>query len=497
MPEDLSLILGADPQGEAVAQAMKLANRHGLVAGATGTGKTVTLQRLAEAFSDAGVAVFAADIKGDLCGLGAAGNPRGKVAERIASMPWLGHSPKAYPVSLWDVAGQSGHPLRTTLSEMGPLLLGNLLELTDSQQAALYAAFQVADREGLLLLDLKDLKALLNHLKDHPELLGEDRALFAGASAQALLRRLATLEQQGAEALFGEPALQLEDILQPDRDGRGRIHLLDASRLVHEAPKVYATFLLWLLAELFEQLPERGDADKPVLALFFDEAHLLFTNTPKALQERLEQVVRLIRSKGVGVYFVTQSPSDLPDDVLAQLGLRIQHGLRAFTAKEQKSLRAVADGFRPNPDFDTLKVLTELGIGEALVGTLEEKGTPAMVQRVAIAPPQSRIGPLDAAERAALVRSSPLAGRYDKPVDRESAYEMLTARAAQAPVGEPEQTSGKPTASQSGIGDLAGELLGTFASQAMKTAVRQAANQLGRQLVRGLMGSLLGGGKRR
>ncbi len=497
MPEDLSLMLGADPQGEAVAQAMKLANRHGLVAGATGTGKTVTLQRLAEAFSDAGVAVFAADIKGDLCGLGAAGNPRGKVAERIASMPWLGHSPKAYPVSLWDVAGQSGHPLRTTLSEMGPLLLGNLLELTDSQQAALYAAFQVADREGLLLLDLKDLKALLNHLKDHPELLGEDRALFAGASAQALLRRLATLEQQGAEALFGEPALQLEDILQPDRDGRGRIHLLDASRLVHEAPKVYATFLLWLLAELFEQLPERGDADKPVLALFFDEAHLLFTNTPKALQERLEQVVRLIRSKGVGVYFVTQSPSDLPDDVLAQLGLRIQHGLRAFTAKEQKSLRAVADGFRPNPDFDTLKVLTELGIGEALVGTLEEKGTPAMVQRVAIAPPQSRIGPLDAAERAALVRSSPLAGRYDKPVDRESAYEMLTARAAQAPVGEPEQTSGKPTASQSGIGDLAGELLGTFASQAMKTAVRQAANQLGRQLVRGLMGSLLGGGKRR
>ncbi|MHC5348865.1 helicase HerA-like domain-containing protein [Metapseudomonas furukawaii] len=497
MPEDLSLILGADPQGEAVAQAMKLANRHGLVAGATGTGKTVTLQRLAEAFSDAGVAVFAADIKGDLCGLGAAGNPQGKVAERIASMPWLGHSPKAYPVSLWDVAGQSGHPLRTTLSEMGPLLLGNLLELTDSQQAALYAAFQVADREGLLLLDLKDLKALLNHLKDHPELLGEDRALFAGASAQALLRRLATLEQQGAEALFGEPALQLEDILQPDRDGRGRIHLLDASRLVHEAPKVYATFLLWLLAELFEQLPERGDADKPVLALFFDEAHLLFTNTPKALQERLEQVVRLIRSKGVGVYFVTQSPSDLPDDVLAQLGLRIQHGLRAFTAKEQKSLRAVADGFRPNPDFDTLKVLTELGIGEALVGTLEEKGTPAMVQRVAIAPPQSRIGPLDAAERAALVRSSPLAGRYDKPVDRESAYEMLTARAAQAPVGEPEQTPGKPTASQSGIGDLAGELLGTFASQAMKTAVRQAANQLGRQLVRGLMGSLLGGGKRR
>ncbi|MFZ6047727.1 helicase HerA-like domain-containing protein [Pseudomonas sp. CR3202] len=497
MPEQLSLILGADPAGNAVSQAMKLANRHGLVAGATGTGKTVTLQRLAEAFSDAGVAVFAADIKGDLCGLGAAGNPQGKVAERIAAMPWLGHQPRAYPVTLWDVAGQSGHPLRTTLSEMGPLLLGNLLELTDSQQAALYAAFQVADREGLLLLDLKDLKALLNHLKANPDLLGEDRALFAGASAQALLRRLATLEQQGAEALFGEPALQLEDILQPDRDGRGRIHLLDASRLVHEAPKVYATFLLWLLAELFEQLPERGDADKPVLALFFDEAHLLFADTPKALQERLEQVVRLIRSKGVGVYFVTQSPSDLPDDVLAQLGLRIQHGLRAFTAKEQKALRAVADGFRPNPALDTLAVLTELGIGEALVGTLEEKGTPAMVRRVAIAPPQSRIGPLNETERAALVRNSPQAGHYDKAIDRESAYEMLTARAARKPVEEPEPRGGKPAASQPGMGDLAGELLGTFASQAMKTAVRQAANQLGRQLVRGLMGSLLGGSKRR
>ncbi|WP_044871872.1 helicase HerA-like domain-containing protein [Pseudomonas sp. LFM046] len=496
MPDQRSVILGADQEGNAVSQAMKLANRHGLIAGATGTGKTVTLQRLAEVFSDAGVAVFAADIKGDLCGLGAAGNPQGKVAERIASMPWLGHQPRAYPVTLWDVAGQSGHPLRTTLSEMGPLLLGNLLELTDSQQAALYAAFQVADREGLLLLDLKDLKALLNHLKDHPELLGEDRALFAGASAQALLRRLATLEQQGAEALFGEPALQLEDILQPDRDGRGRIHLLDASRLVHEAPKVYATFLLWLLAELFEQLPERGDADKPVLALFFDEAHLLFSDTPKALQERLEQVVRLIRSKGVGVYFVTQSPSDLPDDVLAQLGLRIQHGLRAFTAKEQKALRAVADGFRPNPAFDTLSVLTELGIGEALVGTLEEKGTPAVVQRVAIAPPQSRIGPLNESERVALVRNSPQAGRYDKAIDRESAYEMLTARAAQAPAETPEPSGGKAS-SGPGMGDLAGELLGSLASQVMKTAVRQAANQIGRQLVRGLMGSLLGGSKRR
>ncbi|MHA6494090.1 helicase HerA-like domain-containing protein [Pseudomonas borbori] len=490
MAEIDQFFMGAGPDGEPVGQPLKLANRHGLIAGATGTGKTVTLQRLIETFSDAGVAVFAADVKGDLCGLGAAGAPQGKVAERIASMPWLGHQPKPYPVTLWDIHGQSGHPLRTTLSEMGPLLLGSLLELTDSQQAALYAAFKVADRDGLLLLDLKDLKALLAHLKNQPEVLGEDSALFTTTSAQALLRRLSSLEQQGADALFGEPALQLEDILHPDRDGRGRIHLLDASRLVHEAPKVYATFLLWLLAELFEQLPERGDADKPVLALFFDEAHLLFADTPKALQERLEQVVRLIRSKGVGVYFVTQSPGDLPDDVLAQLGLRIQHGLRAFTTKEQKALRAVADGFRPNPAIDTLAVLTELGIGEALVGTLEIKGTPAMVKRVAIAPPQSRIGPLSDAERQALIPQSPLSGRYDKPLDRESAYEMLTARAAQASTAEAQEAAGKTSPS---LGSKAGDLLGSLAGQVMKTAVRQAANQLGRQLVRGLLGSLLGG----
>jgi hypothetical protein len=488
MPDSAQLVLGADLTGQPITQPMRLANRHGLVAGATGTGKTVTLQRMAEAFSDAGVAVFAADIKGDLCGLGAAGDPQGKIAERIASMPWLNHRPQAYPVTLWDVFGQSGHPLRTTLSEMGPLLLGSLLELTDSQQSALYAAFKVADREGLLLLDIKDLKALLNHLKEKPELLGEDSALLNTGSSQALLRRLAMLEQQGAEALFGEPALQLEDILQPASDGRGRIHLLDASRLVHEAPKVYATFLLWLLAELFEQLPERGDADKPLLALFFDEAHLLFAGTPKALQERLEQVVRLIRSKGVGVYFITQSPGDLPDSVLAQLGLRVQHGLRAFTTREQKSLRAVADGFRPNPVFDTLSVLTELEIGEALVGTLQDKGTPAMVQRVKIAPPQSRIGPLTAAERSGLIAQSPLVGRYDKPVDRESAYEMLMARKVAVPV---EAAKAEPS-----LGDQAGAFFGSLAGQAVKTAMRQAATQIGRELVRGLMGSLLGGKKR-
>ncbi|MGZ0718470.1 helicase HerA-like domain-containing protein [Pseudomonas palleroniana] len=492
MPDSTQLLIGAGLDGQPIAQAMRLANRHGLIAGATGTGKTVTLQRLAEAFSDAGVAVFAADIKGDLCGLGAAAFPQGKVAERIAGMPFLNYTAQPYPVTLWDIHGQSGHPLRTTISEMGPLLLGSLLELTDSQQSALYATFKVADREGLLLLDLKDLKALLNHLRYHPELLGDDAALMTTGSSQALLRRLAVLEQQGAEALFGEPALQLEDILQPDGDGRGRIHLLDASRLVHEAPKVYATFLLWLLAELFEQLPERGDADKPLLALFFDEAHLLFADTPKALQDRLEQVVRLIRSKGVGVYFVTQSPSDLPDTVLAQLGLRIQHGLRAFTTKEQKSLRAVAEGFRPNPAFDTLTVLTELGTGEALVGTLQEKGTPEVVQRVLVAPPQSRIGPLTETERAALIAGSSLLGRYDKPIDRESAYEVLMARKDLSP-----EEPSKPAAEEPSFTDKAGAFLGTTAGKALKSAMQQAANQMGRQLVRGLLGSLLGGGKRK
>jgi len=480
------VVLGADATGEANTHPLRLINRHGLVAGATGTGKTVTLQRLAEQFSNAGISVFAADIKGDLCGLGAAGAPQGKITERIADMPWLAHQPQAYPVTLWDVYGLSGHPLRTTLTEMGPLLLGSLLELTDSQQAALYAAFKVADREGLLLLDLKDLKALLGHLKAQPEVLGEDAALLTNASSQALLRRLAGLEQQGAEALFGEPALALEDILQPAHDGRGRIHLLDASRLVHQAPKVYATFLLWLLAELFEQLPERGDADRPMLALFFDEAHLLFNDTPKALQDRLVQVVRLIRSKGVGVYFVTQSPADLPDDVLAQLGLRIQHGLRAYTVKEQKALRAVAEGFRANPAFSALDSLVDLGIGEALVGGLEDNGTPAMAQRVAIAPPESRVGPLDEAERGALIANSPLRTRYDKAIDRESAYEILRERAGQASKIEPQKNA---PASKNETGDAFGDL----AERMFKSAMRQAASQLGRQLARGLMGSLLGG----
>ena len=436
-------------------------------------------------------AVFAADIKGDFCGIAAAGQPQGKIAERIASMPWLEHSPQAYPVTIWDVYGESGHPLRTTISAMGPLLLGNLLELTDSQQAILYLVFQVADRDGLLLLDLKDLKALLNHLREEPDVLGADRALFTAQSANALQRKLASLEQQGAELLFGEPGLQLEDILRIDRDGRGRIHVLDASRLVHQAPKIYATFLLWLLAELFEQLPERGDADKPVLALFFDEAHLLFNGTPKALRDRLEQVVRLIRSKGVGVYFVTQSPADLPDSVLGQRGLRIQHGLRAFTAKEQKSLRAVANGFRPDPNIDTLKVLTELGIGEALFGGLEDKGTPAVVRRVFIAPPQSRVGPLTDAERAEIMRNSPLLGYYEKAFDRISAYEILAERAEKQVLAMQDTASSKKADSSDPVAGVT-DALGGLAGQVYKSAVRQVVNKISRQIVRGILGSFTG-----
>lgn len=483
-------LLTREPTGHS----LRLANRHGIIAGATGTGKTVTLQRLVEEFSDAGVAVFAADVKGDLSGIATAGAPSGKIAERIASMDWLQHSPKGYPVCFWDVFASQGHPLRTTISDMGPLLLANLLELTDAQQAVLYTTFKVADREGLLLLDMKDLKAMINHLLDNPEVLADDSALFTRQSANALLRKLATLEQQQADQFFGEPALQLGDILQPASDGRGMIHILDGTRLVHEAPKLYATFLFWLLSELFEQLPERGDADKPLLALFFDEAHLLFKGTPKALQDRIEQVVRLIRSKGVGVYFVTQSPADLPDAVLAQLGLRVQHGLRAFTAREQKSLKAVADGFRPNPEFSTLQELTGLGIGEALFATLEDKGTPSMVQKIAIAPPQSRVGPLTDSERQQLVRQSGLGSRYDKPFDRESAYEILQARAEKAAqqAQAPEKSAPAKKAAQKGASNAAGSVLGDIAGKVVQSTIRQATNQISRQIVRGILGSLMG-----
>ena len=476
--------------GRLISQPLRMCNRHGLIAGATGTGKTVTLQVLAESFANAGVPVFAADIKGDLSGVAVAATASEAIDRRLAQMPELAWQPGAVPVVFWDILGDRGHPLRTTISEMGPLLLASLLDLNDNQLAALYGIFAWADQQGLLLLDLKDLHALMDWLLAHPQELASVSGGIAAASIQAIQRRLVILQQQGAERLFGEPALQLADLMQRDLSGRAYIHLLEAGKLIQESPRVYACFLLWLLSELHEQLPEQGDADKPRLVLFFDEAHLLFERTPKALHERIEQVVRLIRSKGVGVFFVTQSPGDLPDPVLAQLGLRIQHALRAYTPKEQKALKAVADGFRSNPAFDTREILTELAVGEALVSVLDEKGRPAVVERTLIAPPRSRIGVLSEGERSGLFQASPLAGRYERGIDRESAYEILAQRAAQA-AAEQSQSDGKGRA---GAGKAASgkRVTDGLITTTVRSAVQTLARQIGRELARGLLGSLTG-----
>ena len=476
--------------GRLISQPLRMCNRHGLIAGATGTGKTVTLQVLAESFASAGVPVFAADIKGDLSGVAVPAAASEAIDRRLAQMPELAWQPASAPVVFWDILGDRGHPLRTTISEMGPLLLSSLLDLNDNQLAALYGIFAWADQQGLLLLDLKDLHALMDWLSAQPQALASVSAGISPASIQAIRRRLVILQQQGAERLFGEPALQLADLMQRDLSGRAHIHLLEAGRLIQESPRVYACFLLWLLSELHEQLPEQGDADKPRLVLFFDEAHLLFDRTPRALHERIEQVVRLIRSKGVGVFFVTQSPSDLPDSVLAQLGLRIQHALRAYTPKEQKALKAVADGFRSNPAFDTREVLTQLAVGEALVSVLDEKGRPTVVERTLMAPPRSRIGVLSEGERAGLFQASPLAGRYERGIDRESAYEILAQRAAQA-AAEQSQSDGKGRA---GAGKAASgkRVTDGLITTTVRSAVQTLARQIGRELARGLLGSLTG-----
>lgn len=480
--------------GRLISQPLRMCNRHGLIAGATGTGKTVTLQVLAESFANAGVPVFAADIKGDLSGVAVAASASEAIDKRLAQMPGLDWQPASVPVVFWDILGDRGHPLRTTISEMGPLLLASLLDLNDNQLAALYAIFAWADQQGLLLLDLKDLHALMDWLLAQPQELAGVSAGISPASIQAIQRRLVILQQQGAERLFGEPALQLADLMQRDLAGRAHIHLLEAGRLIQESPRAYACFLLWLLSELHEQLPEQGDADKPRLVLFFDEAHLLFDRTPRALHERIEQVVRLIRSKGVGVFFVTQSPSDLPDPVLAQLGLRIQHALRAYTPKEQKALRAVADGFRSNPAFDTREVLAELGVGEALVSVLDEKGRPALVERTLMAPPRSRIGVLSEGERAGVFQASPLAGRYERGIDRESAYEILAQRAEQATRAAQAQAQGKGRASGKGSarGGSGKSVTDGLITTTVRSAVQTLARQIGRELARGLLGSLTG-----
>lgn len=410
---------------------LKYGNRHGLVTGATGTGKTVTLQILAEGLSNAGVPVFCADIKGDLSGIAAMGEEKDFLTKRANTIKLDPYEFQEFPVIFWDLFGEKGHPIRATVSEMGPLLLSRLMDLSEAQEGIINICFKIADDEGLALLDLKDLQALLASVAERADEIGTKYGNITNASVGAIQRSLLVLEQQGAEHFFGEPALQIADLMRTTRDGRGAINVLAADKLMMN-PRLYATFLLWLMSELFEELPEVGDPDKPKAVFFFDEAHLLFDEAPKILLERVEQVVRLIRSKGVGIYFVTQNPLDVPDSVLAQLGNRIQHALRAYTPREQKAVKTAADTFRPNPDFDCYEAITKLGVGEALVSTMEAKAVPSMVQRTLIRPPSSRLGPLTEAERAKILAESPLSGQYDKPVDRESAFEILKKRAVEA-----------------------------------------------------------------
>ena len=478
MSEGLPIAKGSDLQLLLPA----MANRHGLIAGATGTGKTVTLRVLAEHFSNIGVPVFMADVKGDLSGMARPGQENPKIKERLIQLGLDNFQFASFPTVFWDVYGQHGHPVRTTVSEMGPLLLSRLLNLNEIQSGVLQLVFKIADDNGLLLLDLKDLRAMLQNVGDNAARFKTQYGNISAASIGAIQRGLVTLDEQGGEKFFGEPALDLDDFLQSDSTGHGMINILVADQLIN-APKIYATFLLWLLSELFERLPEVGDPEKPKLVFFFDEAHLLFDDAPRVLLEKIEQVIRLVRSKGVGVYFVTQNPSDVPDIVLGQLGNRVQHALRAFTPRDQKAVKAAAQTFRPNKKIDVEKAITELGVGEALVSFLDEKGQPNPVDRALIFPPQSQLPPLAGAEREQVIRQSTLYGHYEKIVDRESAYEMLKVRAPQAGTD--------PAGSQSGASwqSEAGSLL----EAAGKSAVRAMGTQLGREIIRGVLGSIFGG----
>jgi uncharacterized protein len=491
MKEPKGFVIGR-ADGALVEQLCKMSNRHGLITGATGTGKTVTLQVLAENFSRLGIPVFAADIKGDLSGLGSAGSPHPKIDERLKKISLEGYRQRPYPVVFWDIFGKQGHPIRSTISEMGPLLLSNLLGLNDTQTGILYSCFKIADDQGLLLLDLKDLRSMLIWISNHAGELRTEYGNISSTSIGAIQRQLLVQEEQGAEHFFGEPAVKLVDIMHSDFSGNGVISILDATKLMARSPKVYASFLLWLLSELFEQLPEIGDPEKPKLVFFFDEAHLLFDQAPKILVDKIEKVVRLIRSKGVGVYFITQSPLDIPENILGQLGLKIQHALRAFTPKDRKIIKSVAQSFRSNPMFDTETVITDLGIGEALVSMLDEKGRPLPVQHTIICPPESRIGPLSQEERRDRIERSPLKGRYDYVVDRESAYEILKARAKEAEIQQDRHTKQKADhrskSASSGKRQGMGEAF-------VKSAARSIGNQVGRQIIRGIMGSLFGGRK--
>ena len=481
MQEDLGIFIGKGARP--VYLLPRLANRHGLIAGATGTGKTVSLQVLAEDFSRRGVPVFMADVKGDLSGISQPGKAHPKLQQRADEIGLEDYSYEAFPVVFWDLFGKKGHRVRATVSEMGPLLLARMLGLNDTQEGVLYATFRIADDQGMLLLDLKDLRALLTFVGENAKELRLEYGNMSAASIGAIQRRLLVLEQEGARQFMGEPALDLYDFMRSGAGGYGNINILAADKLMH-TPKLYATFLLWLLSELFEELPEVGDPDKPELVFFFDEAHLLFKDAPAALIEKIEQVVRLIRSKGVGVYFVTQNPLDIPDTILGQLGNRIQHALRAYTPREQKAVRAAATTFRANPSFDAAEVIKELGVGEALVSTLGGKGVPGIVQRTLIRPPASRLGPATAAERKAVIAASRFSGRYDQKLDRHSAYEMLKeraeTRAAEAP--QKKKTTARRSSNRQGVIETM-----------MKSIVRSLGNTLGRELSRGVLGSILKG----
>jgi DNA helicase HerA-like ATPase len=475
-----------------------LANRHGLIAGATGTGKTVSLQVLAEGFSAHGVPVFVADVKGDLSGISQAGAPNPKLDERVRAVGLTDYQQRGFPTVFWDLFGDQGHRVRATVSEMGPLLLARLLGLNETQEGVLAVAFEVADDQGLLLLDLKDLRALINFVGERATELSLQYGRVSTSSVGAIQRRLLMLEQQGAEHFFGEPALDIQELMRTDLSGQGIINVLAADRLMSE-PRLYATFLLWLLSELFEELPEVGDPPKPRLVFFFDEAHLLFEEAPKALVEKVEQVVRLIRSKGVGVYFISQNPLDVPDEVLGQLGNRIQHALRAFTPRDQRAVRAAAETFRANPKLDVSVAITQLGVGEALVSTLHDKGVPSIVERTLIRPPCSRIGPASAEERQTVMSRSPVAGRYDQAVDRESAHEVLKQRAERAAAEaaaaqEAERARAEEAragASAAGGASRGGGRQRQGPMEAMITsAARSIGSQIGRQLLRGVLGSL-------
>ena len=459
----------------------QMANRHGLIAGATGTGKTVSLRVIAENFSSIGVPVFMADIKGDLSGIAKPGQANSKINDRIKHLGIEGFRFAGYPTVFWDLYAQAGHPVRTTISEVGPLLLARLLNLNETQSGVLNLVFKVADDSGMLLLDLKDLRAMLQHIGDNAAQFKTQYGNVSAASIGAIQRGVLELEGQGGDRFFGEPALDLDDLMQTDSQGRGAINVLVADKLIN-APKLYATFLLWLLSELFERLPEVGDPEKPKLLFFFDEAHLLFNDAPTVLLEKIEQVIRLIRSKGVGVYFVTQNPLDVPDIVLGQLGNRVQHALRAFTPRDQKAVKAAAQTFRQNKDLDVESAITELGVGEALVSLLDEKGQPGIVDRALIYPPQSQLPPLAADERDQVIKQSVVYGHYEKTVDRESAYEMLKVRAPDAQAGQTQAPM--PSSGKSEVGVL----LDAFG----KSAVRAIGSQVGREIIRGVLGSIFG-----